>query len=166
MSSNNISKSAKITGDVRIGQGCIIGENVVLDAANGPIIIHNDNIFQEYASVINLSEHEMIIGSSNLFESYSNFKSNVSGETSLQIGDSNIFEAKSNCVGSSIGSGCVIGSCVTLEGQQVNDNLQLIAKDSLVEIVIKPRNAEINKRALMELNQLLLANQRTLAPLG
>ncbi|RWS05465.1 hypothetical protein B4U79_09718 [Dinothrombium tinctorium] len=118
-----------IEGDVKIGCKTIVHPTVKIIAKNGPIVIGDFNLIEEYSTIINKSEETMIIGNYNVFEvgSYSE---------SLKIGDYNVIEYKARLSKNTLlKNGCVIGAkCVVDWDQTLDDNVVVYGPDCKTRI--------------------------------
>ncbi|CAB3410661.1 unnamed protein product [Caenorhabditis bovis] len=91
---------AKIDGEVTIGEGCVVHPYVTFNATKGPIIIGDNNLFEEHCVIENTTEGQPMI-----------------------IGDSNVFQVKSECRAKYVGSRNVIGIRAQLgDGCFIADN--------------------------------------------
>jgi len=123
-----ISPEAKLSGNIKIGSGCVVHPKSVILAEGGPIEIGKNNIIEENCIIINrlLNAKEMIvkkevptmvIGRNNHFQVGSQIMA-------LNIGDNNCFEIRSiiseNVI---VGNGCTIGMNVRVPiNQKIEDN--------------------------------------------
>lgn len=106
-----ISPEAKLSGDIRVGAGCVIHPKALLLAEGGPILLGRDNIVEEQSIIINRPSPSapgaaMRIGDSNHFH--------VGCQVlATAVGNSNAFHVRSEVSeGSVVGNGCVIGAAV------------------------------------------------------
>mmetsp|Transcript_16162 Transcript_16162/g.21238 ORF Transcript_16162/g.21238 Transcript_16162/m.21238 type:complete len:191 (+) Transcript_16162:130-702(+) len=116
-----VAADVKFTGPftVTIGEGTVIHPKCEFRSLSGPIIVGNDNIFEERSIIENSQEgtedkpsEDLVIGSNNVFQVDSQFKGNVAG-------DANVFEAKSLVdVGCRVGTGCVVGHSAKLSEEK------------------------------------------------
>ena len=103
------SEQTQLIGNITIGQKTVVHPTATIIAENGPIVIGDSNLIEEYSRIINKETETMVIGSFNVFEvgCYSE---------SLKIGDNNVLESKCR-VGrkTHVTSGCVIGAMCDLD---------------------------------------------------
>ncbi|CAI5439869.1 unnamed protein product [Caenorhabditis angaria] len=83
---------AQISGEVSIGDGCVIHPFAIFDAKNGPIIIGNNCLFEEYCVIRNCGDGEPMI-----------------------IGDENAFHVESECFAKYVGNRNLIGCRARLD---------------------------------------------------
>ncbi|KAL4226747.1 Dynactin subunit 6 [Mactra antiquata] len=117
---------SELHGDITIGTRTVIHPKARIIADAGPIIIGENNIFEELCCVINKAPENstpgstqavMIIGNNNVFEVGCNVEA-------VKIGDNNIVEAKAS-VGREVNltSGCIIGAaCSVTCSEELSDN--------------------------------------------
>lgn len=110
-------------GDITISGGCIIHPRVTIIAEAGPIIIGENCLIEEYATIINRANIEidakppakppvLLIGSNNVFEVGCTIEA-------TKIGEKNVFEGKSTVSsGVTITNNCIIGAGCHLKGEQ------------------------------------------------
>lgn len=105
-----------ILGDVTIGDGCIIHPTATIIAKNGPIIIGDNNLFEERTEILNLHTQPMIIGNNNRFEVDSRCYAR-------QVGDNNMLEPKSGIPSNTIlTDNCIIAAgCDMINSENSND---------------------------------------------
>lgn len=116
-----------LQGDITIGSGCVIHPCSTIIAESGPIVLGENCIVEEYATVRyripkdhpdygRLTEEgtakPLIIGPDNVFEVGCTVEA-------LSIGERNVFECKSYVSADvTVGNGCVIGAGCRLVGKQ------------------------------------------------
>uniref|UniRef100_A0A0A9WBJ5 Dynactin subunit 6 n=1 Tax=Lygus hesperus TaxID=30085 RepID=A0A0A9WBJ5_LYGHE len=115
----------KLEGPITVGPRTVIHPKACITAEGGPIMIGENNIFEEQCVIKHKVDNEtkgrpliLNIGSNNVFEVGCVVLSKV-------IGDNNIFEAKSY-VGPDVevGNGCIIGAGVSLQlPEKLPDNV-------------------------------------------
>ncbi|XP_055626712.1 dynactin subunit 6 [Toxorhynchites rutilus septentrionalis] len=122
-----VCEDSNLKGDITISSGCVIHPSTTIIAESGPIIIGENCIVEEYATIIHRipkghpayaegtdgSVKPLIIGPDNIFEVGCTVEA-------LKIGERNVFECK--CYVSAdvtVTNGCVIGAGCRLVGQQV-----------------------------------------------
>lgn len=125
------------SGDVTISSGCVVHPSAQIIAESGPIVIGENCIIEEYASIIHRipvghklyqenpeKPHVLVIGSNNIFEVGCTVEA-------LKIGEKNIFECKSYASPEvTISSGCVIGAGCHLSGEQhLSENTVIFGKN-------------------------------------
>lgn len=128
------SEDSKFKGEITISSGCVIHPSVTIIAKSGPIIIGENCIIEEYATIIydigdtntNSSASTLVIGPNNVFEVGCQVEA-------AQIGERNVFECK--CYVSSkvkISNGCIIGaSCKLFDEQYLSENTIIYGKECL-----------------------------------
>lgn len=141
MARAKVCEEATLIGDITISSGCVIHPSASIIAESGPIILGENCIVEEYATILYRipkdyptqlldtlklqSSHEqqqqqqlsnkpaLIIGANNVFEVGCTIEA-------LNIGDKNVFECKSYVSPYVvITNGCIIGSGCKLEGKQI-----------------------------------------------
>jgi dynactin 6 len=113
-----VAAEAKIEGDVFIGPGTVINPLCEIRSISGPIIIGEDNIFEERVTVVCNYESDLgiNIGSLNLFEVGSYIES-------TDIGNCNLIRINSRLNrNTSLANGCVIGISAFLDENEELDN--------------------------------------------
>lgn len=110
-------------GDITISGGCIVHPRVTIIAEAGPIIIGENCLIEEYATIIHRGSIEidaepsakppvLLIGSNNVFEVGCTIEA-------TKIGEKNVFEGKSTVSsGVTITNNCIIGAGCHLKGEQ------------------------------------------------
>uniref|UniRef100_A0A182IKH2 Dynactin subunit 6 n=1 Tax=Anopheles atroparvus TaxID=41427 RepID=A0A182IKH2_ANOAO len=122
-----VCEDSNLRGDITISTGCVIHPSSTIIAESGPIILGENCIVEEYATVrYRIPENHpayaevadggiakpLVIGPDNVFEVGSTVEA-------LSIGDRNVFECKSYVSADvTVGSGCVIGAGCRLVGKQ------------------------------------------------
>ncbi|XP_005181594.2 dynactin subunit 6 [Musca domestica] len=128
MNKSIVCEDSTLRGDITISQGCVIHPSASILAEAGPIILGENCIVEEYATIAyRLTEEQkrqkeegnlepcppLVVGSNNVFE--------VGCIVEAQkIGDKNVFECKCY-VGPEVvvTNGCVVGAAVSLKCKQV-----------------------------------------------
>lgn len=117
-----VCQEAEIKGEVTIGSRTVIHPKARIIAEAGPIIIGDNNLIEEQATILNSSYLDddgqsggkiiLKIGNHNVFEVGSQCEA-------VNVGDNNILEAKSK-VGrfTSVSHGCVIGAKCEVTSQE------------------------------------------------
>lgn len=103
------SEQTKLIGDITIGQKTVIHPTASIIAENGPIVIGDCNLIEEYTQIVNRGTSTMNIGSFNVFE--------VGCQSeSPEIGDNNVLESKCR-IGprARLTNGCVVGAMCNLD---------------------------------------------------
>lgn len=105
-----------ILGDVTIGSGCIIHPTATIIAKNGPIIIGDNNLFEERTEILNLHPEPMIIGNNNRFEVDSKCHAR-------RVGNNNMLEPKSGITKNTIlTENCIIAAgCDLINSEKLHD---------------------------------------------
>lgn len=113
------SEDSVIRGDITISTGCVIHPSAVIIAKSGPIVLGENCLVEEYATIIHDTGDEtttterppvLNIGPNNVFEVGCHVEA-------LQIGERNVFEVKcyvSNKV--KVSNSCIVGAGCRLEG--------------------------------------------------
>lgn len=102
------SEQTKLSGDITIGHKTVVHPTASIIAENGPIVIGECNLIEEYTKIINRDSEPMVIGSFNVFEVGAHSES-------LKIGDNNVLESKCHLGKNTLlTSGCVIGAMCKL----------------------------------------------------
>uniref|UniRef100_A0A6M2DDF7 Dynactin subunit 6 n=1 Tax=Xenopsylla cheopis TaxID=163159 RepID=A0A6M2DDF7_XENCH len=120
-----VCEDTTLTGNITIGAGTVLHPKACIIAEAGPVILGDNCIVEEYASIIYKSPDAkssapLIIGPNNVFEVGCTVYSH-------EIGENNVFESK--CV---VGSGikiknkCVIGPACVLEGERILEDNTVI----------------------------------------
>ena len=137
MAKSIVCEESTLRGDITILPGCVIHPSATIIAEAGPIILGENCIVEEYATIhYGLPENAsnspsepappLTIGVNNVFEVGCTVEAN-------RIGDKNVFECKSY-VGPeiSVSSGCIIGAGVRLQcKQQLPENTVIYGRDSM-----------------------------------
>ncbi|XP_053675692.1 dynactin subunit 6 [Anopheles nili] len=122
-----VCEDSNLRGDITVSSGCVIHPCSTIIAESGPIILGENCIVEEYATVryfipenhpANDDRNEdgtvkpLIIGPDNVFEVGCTVEA-------LSIGERNVFECKSYVSADvTVGSGCVVGAGCRLVGKQ------------------------------------------------
>ncbi|XP_052860552.1 dynactin subunit 6 [Anopheles cruzii] len=122
-----VCEDSNLRGDITISSGCVIHPSATIIAESGPIVIGENCILEEYATVryriptdhpaaaertADGEPKPLVIGPDNVFEVGCTVEA-------LSIGERNVFECKSYVsVDVTIGSGCVVGAGCRLVGKQ------------------------------------------------
>ncbi|KRZ03520.1 Dynactin subunit 6 [Trichinella zimbabwensis] len=138
--------SAVIQGDVKIGPGTVVTPRVQILAEEGPIVIGENNIFEDSASIINRHKGlTMTIGNNNFFGIQSHCEA-------LRVGDNNLLGVKAH-VGPNveITDHCIVGVRVSLKTSEIipPKTAVVFSTPPLRHVAIEPMNLE-----LMESNYL------------
>ncbi|XP_026472716.1 lutropin-choriogonadotropic hormone receptor-like [Ctenocephalides felis] len=132
-----VCEDSHLEGKITIGVGCVLHPKACIIASAGPVVLGDNCIVEEYASIIYKSTDgkpapPLIIGSNNVFEVGCTVYSH-------EIGENNIFEIK--CV---VGSGiriknkCVIGPGCVLDGKRtLEDNTVIYGNCNQREAIYK-----------------------------
>uniref|UniRef100_A0A182N9C4 Dynactin subunit 6 n=1 Tax=Anopheles dirus TaxID=7168 RepID=A0A182N9C4_9DIPT len=122
-----VCEDSNLRGDITISSGCVIHPCSTIIAESGPIVLGENCIVEEYATVrYRIPENHpdygklteegtlkpLIIGPDNVFEVGCTVEA-------LSIGERNVFECKSYVSADvTVGSGCLIGAGCRLVGKQ------------------------------------------------
>jgi len=99
---------AELSGEVSVGDGCVIHPRASLIGAAGPLVLGTGNIVEERALIATAEDRTLKIGNNNVFEVGCRVES-------ISIGDANIVEARAILgAGTVIGNGCCIGAGVVI----------------------------------------------------
>ncbi len=128
-----VCNESQLVGEVSVGARTVIHPKAKILAEAGPIIIGENNLIEEQATIVNAKREDgggggggsvpvMIVGNNNVFEVDSHSQA-------LKIGDNNILESKCR-VGRQVelSNGCVVGAGCTVEAQEVNTAANLLEK--------------------------------------
>ncbi|EAT32878.1 AAEL013591-PA [Aedes aegypti] len=122
-----VCEDSNLRGDITISGGCVIHPSTTIIAESGPIVLGENCIVEEYATILyRIPKHHpayqsvldgtvkpLIIGPDNIFEVGSTVEA-------LKIGERNLFECKSYVSADVVvTNGCVIGAGCRLVGEQV-----------------------------------------------
>ncbi|CAK8987840.1 unnamed protein product [Durusdinium trenchii] len=122
-----VCQEAKVQGvhSIKVGQGTVIHPASLINAQAGPIVIGSFNIIEEQVEIVNSSEVPLVIGDHNMLE----VGVKVLGEGGQRMGDGNLLECRSVLPpGCSIGHGCTLGACTSLEeGEVLSDETVVVA---------------------------------------
>ena len=141
-----VCQEAKVQGShgIKIGEGTVIHPASFIHAEAGPIVIGCFNIIEEQVEIVNSSEVPLVIGDHNMLE----VGSKILGG-GKRLGDANVLECRSLLKpGSSVGHGCTLGACTSLEaGETLSDETVVVgpglrhveggAKEAHVQAVTK-----------------------------
>ncbi|XP_075150212.1 dynactin subunit 6 [Haematobia irritans] len=140
MNRSIVCEESILRGDITISQGCVIHPSASILAEAGPIILGENCIVEEYATIAyRLTEEQkllketgkfetaptLVIGASNVFEVGCLVEAH-------KIGDKNVFECKSY-VGPDVivTNGCIVGAAVSLKcKQQLPESTVIYGRDS------------------------------------
>lgn len=134
------SEVSNFRGDVTISPGCVVHPSASIIAKSGPIILGENCLVEEYATIINdqdedenvptrIEDHRpssvLVIGSGNVFEVGCTVKAR-------KIGSANVFEMKSYVSNKvSVGNYCVIGAgCRVIDEQIFSDKTVIYGNQS------------------------------------
>lgn len=136
MTRSIVCEDSTLRGDITISPGCVIHPSASIIAEAGPIILGENCIVEEYATIAyRLPESEktsaepaapLVIGANNVFEVGCTVEAN-------RIGDKNVFECKSY-VGPevSVSNGCIVGAGVRLQcKQKLPENTVIYGRDCM-----------------------------------
>ncbi|XP_058838826.1 dynactin subunit 6 [Topomyia yanbarensis] len=122
-----VCEDTNLRGEITISSGCVIHPSTTIIAESGPIVIGENCIIEEYASIIHRipkghssygdvlegTVKPLVIGQDNIFEVGCTVEA-------LKIGERNVFECKSYVSADVVvTNGCVIGAGCRLVGEQV-----------------------------------------------
>ena len=131
-----VAAEAKLEGDVFVGPGTVINPLCEIVSTSGPIIIGEDNIFEERVVVRCVHEDDIgiSIGSLNLFEVGAYVES-------TDVGNCNLIRI--NCRlerQSSLANGCVVGiSAILKEGEEIENHTVIYRKNEKCYKHVQPR---------------------------
>lgn len=151
MSKSVVCEDSILRGDITISPGCVIHPSASIIAEAGPIILGENCIVEEYATIAYRKSESgksgggeplppLIIGANNVFEVGCTVEAN-------RIGDKNIFECKCY-VGPevSVSSGCFIGVRVRLHCKQhLPENTVIYGKDCMQREAIDKQAVSFGK---------------------
>ncbi|XP_037959942.1 dynactin subunit 6 isoform X2 [Teleopsis dalmanni] len=138
MAKSIVCEDSILQGDITILPGCVIHPSVTIIAEAGPIILGENCIVEEYASIVYRQQMKtsstgnassatpLVIGANNVFEVGCTVEAH-------RIGEKNVFECKCY-VGPNVGisSGCIIGAGVQIESaQDLPENTVIYGKECL-----------------------------------
>ncbi|XP_065356542.1 dynactin subunit 6 [Calliphora vicina] len=140
MTKSIVCEDSTLRGDITISPGCVIHPSASIIAEAGPIILGENCIVEEYATIayrLPLTDNKdsavsgeavpaLTIGPNNVFEVGCTVEAN-------RIGDKNVFECKSY-VGPevSVSSGCIVGAGVRLQcKQQLPENTVIYGRECM-----------------------------------
>ncbi|XP_049547051.1 dynactin subunit 6 [Anopheles darlingi] len=129
MARSMVCEDSNLQGDITISSGCVIHPSATIIAESGPIVIGENCILEEYATLRyripqghplleggETPAKPLIIGPENVFEVGCTVEA-------LSIGERNVFESKSYVSADvTVGNGCVIGAGCRLVGKQSLDD--------------------------------------------
>lgn len=135
---------ANMSGDITVAGGCVIHPGATIIAEAGPIIIGENCIVEEYATIVHkklpvdetatASEKApvLVIGANNVFEVGCVVEA-------TKIGEKNVFECKSYVSSKvKVASGCVIGAGCRLEASyDLPDNTVIYGRECLQRDVME-----------------------------
>nr|XP_029732481.1 dynactin subunit 6-like [Aedes albopictus] len=122
-----VCEDSNLRGDITISSGCVIHPSTTIIAESGPIVLGENCIVEEYATIVYRipKQHPayqdvldgtvkpLVIGPDNIFEVGCTVEA-------LKIGERNVFECKSYVSADvTVTNGCVIGAGCRLVGEQV-----------------------------------------------
>uniref|UniRef100_A0AAF5I096 Dynactin subunit 6 n=1 Tax=Strongyloides stercoralis TaxID=6248 RepID=A0AAF5I096_STRER len=114
-------------GEITIGDSTVIQPLASILATNGPIIIGEKNIIEEFVIIENLNENgePLIIGDKNTFEVQSTFRGKI-------VGNQNLFSVRSKVDKNvTITDFCSIGTgCIVPEGEELQPQTVVFGKNS------------------------------------
>lgn len=140
MKNSIVCEDSTLRGDITISAGCVIHPSASIIAEAGPIVLGENCIVEEYATIAyRLPEAQgkqeggnvepavpLVIGANNVFEVGCTVEAR-------KIGDKNVFECKCY-VGPEVcvSSGCIVGAAVKLQcKQQLAENTVIYGRDCL-----------------------------------
>ena len=118
-----VCEDSNLKGDITISSGCVIHPSSTIIAESGPIILGENCIVEEYATILHKIPEDhplfgsenippMVVGNDNIFEVGCTVMS-------LKIGERNVFECKSYVSPNvTVSNGCVVGAGCRLTGEQ------------------------------------------------
>lgn len=128
-----------LIGEITISGGCVIHPNATIHAKSGPIIIGENCLIEEYATIIHDVEEPnttLVIGPNNVFEVGCTVEASA-------IGERNVFECKSyvsNLV--TVSNNCVIGAgCKLIDEHKLSENTVIYGKHSEQRETIEKQKA-------------------------
>ncbi|XP_037806175.1 dynactin subunit 6 isoform X1 [Lucilia sericata] len=139
MTKSIVCEDSTLRGDITISPGCVIHPSASIIAEAGPIILGENCIVEEYATIAyRLPEGDkssavtgdpapaLTIGANNVFEVGCTVEAN-------RIGDKNVFECKSYVSPEvSVSSGCIVGAGVRLQcKQQLPENTVIYGRECM-----------------------------------
>ncbi|TDG45202.1 hypothetical protein AWZ03_008357 [Drosophila navojoa] len=116
-----VCEESTLRGDITFSAGCVVHPSATIIAEAGPIIIGENCIVEEYATIAHRladgaswdANNILSIGSHNVFEVGCTVEA-------ARIGDKNVFESKSFVGrGVTVSSGCVIGAGIQMRTAQL-----------------------------------------------
>lgn len=131
-----VCEDSQLKGDITLGYGCVVHPKATILAEAGPIVIGDNCIIEEYATIAHRVDQGepggvLTIGPNNVFEVGCTVEA-------LRIGERNIFECKSfvsskvrvpnGCV---IGSGCRLEEAIALTENTVVSGRNCVQRDAL-----------------------------------
>ncbi|XP_034474227.1 dynactin subunit 6 [Drosophila innubila] len=129
-----VCEESTLSGDITFSAGCVVHPSATVTAEAGPIIIGENCIIEEYATIAHELEkgaswdanNILSIGSHNVFEVGCTVKAS-------RIGDKNVFESKSFVgKGVTVSNGCVIGAGLQMRTvQRLPDNTIVYGQQAL-----------------------------------
>lgn len=134
---------AELIGEITISSGCVIHPNAIIHAKSGPIIIGENCLIEEYATIIHDTgtvdldkPKTLVIGPSNVFEVGCTVEASA-------IGERNVFECKSyvsNLV--TVSNNCIIGAgCKLIDEHILPENTVIYGKQSEQRETIEKQKA-------------------------
>ncbi|CAD7077345.1 unnamed protein product [Hermetia illucens] len=149
-----VCEESVLRGDITISPGCIIHTSATIIAECGPIILGENCIVEEYATIINKNASEeaeaggnaLIIGTNNVFEVGCHVQAK-------KIGENNIFECKSYVSPAvSVSSGCVIGAgCRLLAAQTLPEHTVIYSKNCLQRDAMEKQSQALQIESLRKI---------------
>ncbi|ALC42868.1 l-2-37Ce [Drosophila busckii] len=140
-----VCEESTLRGDITFSSGCVVHPSATIIAEAGPIIIGENCIVEEYATITHRLQPGaswdvnkiLSIGGHNVFEVGCNVEAS-------RIGDKNVFESKCY-VGSgvSVSSGCVIGAGIQIcMAQQLPENTIVYGQQALQREAIEKQGSQ------------------------
>jgi len=159
-----VCKSAKLVGQVVIGNGCVVHPHATVDGSIAAVRVGEMCIVEEFSCLQNTSGANMTIGSHSVFEVGCVVDSS-------SIGSGTIIHAKAKVdAGCVIGDGCVIGMGVQVPSGSVIDNNTVLYIDAFHRRVVddlKQRNLKLCSEEVELVSSLkLLENHHPLRESG
>ncbi|KAL7724395.1 hypothetical protein ACLKA6_003266 [Drosophila palustris] len=145
-----VCEESTLSGDITFSAGCVVHPSATIIAEAGPIIIGENCIIEEYATIAHELEKSasasksgwdvnniLSIGSHNVFEVGCTVKAS-------RIGDKNVFESKSFVgKGVVVSSGCVIGAGIQMRTvQRLPENTIVYGQQALQREAIDKQGSQ------------------------
>ncbi|KAH8413453.1 hypothetical protein KR009_011343, partial [Drosophila setifemur] len=140
-----VCEESNLRGDITFSAGCVVHPSATVIAEAGPIIIGENCIIEEYATIAHRlvpdgewdNTNILSIGHHNVFEVGCNVEA-------ARIGDKNVFESK--CYvgrGVTVSSGCVVGAGIKMNtGQLLPENTVVYGAQGLQREAIDKQGSQ------------------------